>query len=152
MKSASQQRVSNLLKQACWNDRALVRLGLILFFSSAVFAQMNTADITGSVMDPSDAIVPGATVTALEEATQQKHTAVTNEAGQYSLLQLPLGEYKVTADAQGFREAVQERVVLHAGDHIRQDFPLQLGDASQSLVVKANAGLIHRWNPLMSRM
>ena len=142
MKSASQQRVSNLLKQACWNDRALVRLGLILFFSSAVFAQMNTADITGSVMDPSDAIVPGATVTALEEATQQKHTAVTNEAGQYSLLQLPLGEYKVTADAQGFREAVQERVVLHAGDHIRQDFPLQLGDASQSLVVKANAGLI----------
>ena len=122
--------------------RVLVVVGLILCFSSAVFGQMNTADIVGTVMDPSGASVPGARVEALQYATQQKHTAVTDEAGQYSLPQLPLGEYKLTADANGFSKAVAQDVELHAGDHIRQDFPLRLGDASQSLVVRANAGLM----------
>ena len=58
------------------------------------------------------------------------------------LPQLPLGEYKLTVDAQGFKQAVQDGVVLHVGAHFRQDFSLQLGDASQSVTVEANAGLL----------
>ena len=131
-----------ILFVACWKDMVFVLTGLILCFSGALFAQMNTADITGNVTDPSGAIVPGATVTALQEATQQKHTTVTNDAGQYSLQQLPLGEYKLTADAQGFKQAVQESVMLHAGGHIQQDFALQLGDASESVTVETSTGLM----------
>ena len=110
--------------------------------ATVTFGQMNTADITGNVADPTGAIIPGATVTAQQVSTQQKHTAVTNEAGQYLLAQLPLGEYKLTVDAQGFKESVQEHVLLHASEHVRQDFALQLGDASQSVTVEANAGLM----------
>ena len=52
----------------------------ILCFASAAFGQMNTADITGSITDQTGAIVR-ATVTALQLATQEKRTAVTNELG-----------------------------------------------------------------------
>ena len=104
------------------------------------YGQMNTADIAGTVSDPTGAVVPQATVTALQLATQQKHTGTSNDAGQYLLAQLPLGDYKLTVDAQGFKQAVQTGIVLHAADHLRQDFSLELGEASQSVTVEANAG------------
>ena len=127
----------------CLKPRYLLLPWTLAFcFATATFGQMNTADITGNVTDPTGSLVPGATVTALQDATQQKHTVTTNAAGQYLLTQLPLGEYKLTVDAQGFKEVIQDHVVLHAGDHVRQDFPLQLGDASQSVTVEANAGLM----------
>ncbi len=114
----------------------------VFFLATAAFGQMNTADITGSVTDPTGAIIPGATVTALQVATQQKHTATTTDGGEYLLTQLPLGEYRLTVDANGFKESVQEHVVLHAADHLRQDFALQVGDSNQSVTVEANAGLM----------
>ena len=77
-----------------------------------------------------------------KNATQQKRTTNTDDAGQYLLPQLPLGEYKITVDASGFKEAVQQSVTLHAGDHVRQDFSLELGEASQSVTVEANSALL----------
>src|SRR3984893_8664956 len=131
------------LAQRCLKGKnLLLAWALILFLATATFGPMNTADITGNTTDTSPAIVPGATVVALQVATQQKHTATTNDAGQYLLPQLPLGDYRLTINAQGFKEAIQENVVLHVGDHIRQDFSLQLGDASQSVTVESNGGLL----------
>jgi hypothetical protein len=120
----------------------LLSLVAVLCLAGASFGQMNTADIAGTVTDPTGGIVRGATVTALQVATQQKHTTVTGDAGQYSLPQLPLGEYKIIVDASGFKQAVQENVTLHVEDHIRQDFALQLGDASQSVTVEATTGAL----------
>lgn len=127
-----------------WNASRLVLLlsWLVFCLSLAAYGQMNTADITGTITDPTGAIVPQASITAVQVATQQKHTATTNDAGQYFLAQLPLGEYKLSVDATGFKQALQDSVVLHAGDHIRQDFTLQLGAANESVTVEANAGLM----------
>jgi len=135
-------RQGPLLQRCLKGTNLRLAWALILCLATATFGQMNTADITGNVTDPSGAIVPGATVVALQVATQQKHTATTNDAGQYLLPQLPLGDYKLTVNAQGFKEAIQENVVLHVGDHIRQDFSLQLGDATQSVTVESNGGLL----------
>ena len=104
--------------QARHNGRDLLRVCLILCLPSAIFGQMNAADITGSITDPSGALVPRATVTALQLATQQKRTTTSNGAGQYLLPQLSLGEYKFTVDARGFKQAVQDGVVFHAGDQL----------------------------------
>ena len=76
----------------------LIKVSLML--PPAAFGQIN-ADATGNVTDASGGIVRGATVTALQVDTQAKKTAVTNDAGQYSLSELPLGEYTITAEAQG---------------------------------------------------
>jgi hypothetical protein len=70
----------------------------VLFVTTAAFVQMNTAGVTGSVTDPTGAVVFGANVAAAQVATQQAHIS-TNDAGQYSLAQLSLGEYKLTVDA-----------------------------------------------------
>src|SRR3984957_344848 len=126
--------------QARHHGRVLFLVCLISYLPSATFGQMNTADITGNITDPSGALVPRVTVTALQVATQQTRTATSNGAGQYLLPQLPLGEYKLTVNARGFEEAVQDGVVLHAGDHIRQDFSLDLGVSNQSVTVEASAG------------
>jgi hypothetical protein len=139
MRPGCRERV---LKQ-CARLATLVIAWLAAFLlATAAFGQMNTADITGNVTDPTGALIPGATVTALQMATQQKHTATTGESGGYLLSQLPLGEYKLIVDAPGFKESVQDNLVLHAADHLRQDFALQVGDANQSVTVEANAGLM----------
>jgi hypothetical protein len=141
-KSNPNPQANRAVDQARHNGRGLLLVCLISVLPSALFGQMNTADVTGNITDPSGSLVPRVTVTALQLATQQERTATSNGAGQYLLPQLPLGEYKLTVDARGFEEAVQDGVVLHAGDHIRQDFSLDLGVSNQSVTVEASAGLI----------
>lgn len=115
----------------------LFSLAFLLYFTTTAFGQMNTADITGNITDQSGAIVRGAAVTALQTATQEKHTAVTNDVGQFSLPQLPPGEYTITATASGFKQSGEQDVILHVNDHLRQDFSLQVGKANETVNVEA---------------
>ena len=129
----------------CWTSpfRVVVALAAALLLTTAAArAQMNTAEITGQVKDPSGALIPGATVIATLVTTQQKYTAVSNDSGQYLLSQLPVGEYSVAVTATGFKQAVQEHLALHVGDRARQDFQLQVGEQQQQVTVEANAGLL----------
>ena len=121
---------------------AILLIGALTLYLTPAFGQMNTAEIAGQVKDPSGASIAGAAVLATQSATQQKYNAVTNEAGLFLLPQLPLGEYTVTVTAPGFKQAVQEKVALHVGDHVRQDFQLELGEQSQSVTVEGTAGLL----------
>jgi hypothetical protein len=114
----------------------------LLTFTPAARAQMNTAEISGVVKDASGAVIPGASVTALQLGTQLKFTAATNETGQYVMEQLPLGDYSLTVSAQRFRTAVDARVILHVGDHLRRDFALEVGEIDQVITVEANPGTL----------
>src|SRR5467141_3340958 len=129
-----------IAKHAC--IAILLLIGALILDLPPAFGQMNTAEIAGPVKDPSGASIAGAAVLATQSATQQKYNAVTNEAGLFLLPQLPLGEYTVTVTAPGFKQAVQEKVALHVGDHVRQDFQLELGEQSQSVTVEGTAGLL----------
>lgn len=121
---------------------AILLIGALLLYRTPAYGQMNTAEIAGQVKDPSGATIPGAAVLATLTATQQKYNAVTNEAGLFLLPQLPLGEYTLTVSAPGFKQAVQEQIALHVGDHLRQDFQLELGEQSQTVTVEGTAGLL----------
>ena len=131
--------LTRLGKQFCG---PALSIGLLILGSTAAFPQMNTADITGVVNDPAGASVPGAAVVALNIGTQRTFKSMTSDAGQYLLAQLPLGEYTLTVDAQGFKQALQEHVAIHANDHLRQDFTLQLGDVNESVTIQAVPGLL----------
>ena len=131
--------LTRLEKQFC--GPALL-IGLLILCSTAAFPQMNTADITGVVNDPAGGSVPGAAVVALNIGTLRTFTSMTSDAGQYLLPQLPLGEYTLTVDAQGFKQALQEHVAIHANEHLRQDFTLQLGDVNESVTIQAVPGLL----------
>ena len=91
----------------------------LLLMSMAAFAQMNTAEIGGIVKDATGLSIPSATVTALNVATQFRFSAVSNDTGQYQLLQLPAGQYALAAGAPGFKQVASGNIVLHAGERLR---------------------------------
>jgi hypothetical protein len=105
-----------------------------------VLAQMNTAEITGRVMDALGGGIPGASITADQGQTGQKFTTLSNNSGQYVLAQLPIGVYSLKVGARSFKQAVLSNIQLHLGDSLRQDFALEIGDASETVVVEADAG------------
>jgi hypothetical protein len=115
---------------------------LVLLAVACTFGQMNTAEIAGQVKDPTGSVIAGATVDATHVATQQKFSTITNDSGLFVFPQLPLGEYTLNITAPGFKQAVQEHVVLHVGDHVRQDVDLTLGEQNQTVTVEGSAGLL----------
>jgi hypothetical protein len=112
--------------------RWLWLLSTLLFCLAApAYGQMNTAEISGLVKDPSGASVADATIEAVESNTQLKYTTVSNASGEFLLAQIPVGEYSLSVNANGFKQSAQSGIVAHAGDKLRQVISLELGDQSQ---------------------
>jgi hypothetical protein len=107
-----------------------------------VDAQVTQAAIRGKVVDEQAAIVPGATVTARHVATNTVKVALTTEAGQYYLPNLPAGEYEVSVEVSGFGSQRRTGVVLQVGQEIGLDFKLSLGGVQESVNVVGDTALV----------
>ena len=108
-------------------------------------AQALTAgQISGQVLDPSRAAVPNATVTATNSATGAVRTAKTDTQGYFTLPDLPIGTYTVSAERQGFQRQTQTGVVLNVATTVRLDITLSLGAVSQQVVVTSQAPVINK--------
>ena len=103
---------------------------------------MNTAEVNGTVKDIAGGTIANATAVAVSAATRLNFTAVTNEAGEYLLPQLPVGDYSITVSAAGFKQAVASNIILHVGDRVRQDFQLSVGERTEVLIVEGTSGLV----------
>jgi hypothetical protein len=101
------------------------------------------ADVTGSILgvvtDPSAAVIQGVRVTATNVDTNLATEAVTDVAGQYRLLSLPIGSYKVQATFAGFQSFVATGIVLSVDEQRRVDIVLQVGATQQEVSVNAAA-------------
>jgi hypothetical protein len=82
--------------------RLLALLAVVALCSSAVLAQQTLGGITGEVSDSSGGVIPGATVSVVDEQTGLTRTVATNASGEYSLVNLPIGAYTLTYKAEGF--------------------------------------------------
>jgi hypothetical protein len=100
--------------------------------------QVINATLTGTVSDPSGALVPGTDITVTNTATGVISTAVTNESGSYRFPSLQPGAYEVKASLPGFRPQTF-RLNLGTGSQIRQNFVLELGAVTQSVEVSVAA-------------
>src|ERR1043166_3159498 len=98
-----------------------------LLLAVPAFAQTGAASLTGIISDSSGAKVPGVTVTATNQATNVAYTAVTNEAGNYSVTSVPVGTYVLKAELSGFKTATTNPIDVEAKAIVRMDFTLQLG-------------------------
>jgi hypothetical protein len=116
--------------------------GILAFGCVPAFSQMNTGEIDGIVKDPSGAVVLDATIEAVEAGTQLKYATKTNTSGEYLLAQLPVGQYNLMVNAQGFKQIAQPNVALHAGERLRLAFTLELGEQSETLTVSVTPGLL----------
>src|SRR5438477_8637767 len=80
----------------------------VLLTSLPLFAQKITGDISGTVQDTTGAVVKDAKVSATNAATGETRSAASSEGGFYRIMELPPGNYKVTATAPGFKTSVRD--------------------------------------------
>jgi hypothetical protein len=114
----------------------------LLLISAPLWGQINTGEIGGAITDSLGGTIPAATVTAERAATGLKYTATSNRSGEFLLVQLPAGDYSLSASADGFKQVVLPRVQVHAGDKLRRDFSLELGAHSDVVTVESAVGLL----------
>lgn len=116
------------------------RLALFSLFTISAFSQ--TAQITGTVTDQTGAMVPGAKVVATNINTGVARDSVTNEAGNYLITALLPGQYRVTAEAAGFKQVRREQITLAVDQIGRIDFEMEVGTVQESVTVEASAVLL----------
>src|SRR2546425_11584779 len=109
----------------------------LLFLATPALSQRSTGGIRGRVRDATQAVLPGTPVTVLNEETGLSRTVVTNAAGVYSVPDLPVGRYKVSAELQGFKTAARTGVVLRVAADVGIDFELATGQLSEVVNVEA---------------
>lgn len=115
-----------------------------------VAAQLDRGTITGTVTDPSGAAVPGVHVMVRNAATGGKFETSTTEAGQYTQPGLPIGDYEVRFDAQGFKNLVRSGITLQASDVVRIDGRLEVGSLTDSVQVTAETARLQTDSPEVS--
>jgi hypothetical protein len=122
--------------------------GLTALFVSITFvliplasAQTITGTISGDITDYSGAVVAGAAVTVENLGTSEKRTAMTTASGSFLVPDLPIGKYKVTATADGFKTLTQMAEVL-AGAVTRSGFKLPVGQRTETVEVEGSAPLV----------
>jgi hypothetical protein len=96
-----------------------------------------SGSILGTVSDPSGAIIPKASIVAVEVARGTQYTTTTGETGQYQLTGLLPAVYNVTARVSGFVTMTQSGVVVHVGETAILDFSLKVATAGQTVEVTA---------------
>src|SRR5580704_18509570 len=106
-------------------------------------AQSTFGSIVGTVKDSSGAVIPGATVMLTNSGTAAQRTVITDQHGDYSLVNLNPGKYQITVSATGFEKTDFSDLDLQSRETKRVDATLQLGAASETVVVQgASAGVI----------
>jgi hypothetical protein len=122
--------------------RILMSAIVMIFSVSAIFAQaqVSTADLNGTVVDPNGAVVAGATVTARSTSTGITRTVTANDSGEYSFIGLQPGDYEVTVEAATFKKTVISPVKLTVGQSASLEVKLELG--TQDVIVNVSGDAV----------
>jgi len=112
-------------------------ISLCWLLASVALAQTATGRIVGTVQDATGAVVPGATITALNQETGVTHKAVASEAGQYTFEALQPGVYTISAELAGFKKYATSKNVLTANDTVTINIPLAAGSIEEVVQVEA---------------
>jgi hypothetical protein len=118
------------------------RLPLLLLLAAIAFAQDPRGRILGRVTDPTGAVVPNVPVTAINIETQVQTAATTNEQGNYLILHLNPGRYRLSAEFSGFKRFERSEVEVRVGDAIMIDIGLEPGAMTESVTVTAETPLL----------
>ncbi len=122
--------------------QCLMACAVLLLVGTPAFAQFERSRVAGTVKDQQGGVMPGVTVTATNQATNQAEVTVTDDSGFYILNQLQPGQYTISAELQGFKKSTRTGVQLDAAGSITMDLTLETGDLSEEVTVTAEAALL----------
>lgn len=120
---------------------AVAVLTLCAFMSTA-YAQVGSANLTGTVKDDQGNLLPGVTVTAKNSATGLERSDVTGNSGDYRIPSLPPGSYDITATITGFATQIQKGVNLYVGTTADIVFSMKLSTTSETMEISGETPLI----------
>jgi hypothetical protein len=122
-----------------WSIALIAVLTMICAFTPAIYAQSDTAAISGFVRDPSNAVVANVSVVVVNEATGVERRATTNSQGYYIVSSLPPGYYTVSAELTGFKRFEKTQNKLDPNIATTVDISLQVGNVTETVNVVADA-------------
>src|SRR5215813_1849008 len=123
--------------------RSLLIVVVCLFVSAAAaFAQSDRGTITGTVSDSTGAVIPGVAIEAKNLQTGAAYQAGSSETGNYTLAQLPAGNYELSASLPGFRKFVRSGLIVSVATVLRIDVTLSVGGPDESVTVEAASPLL----------
>src|ERR1039457_5730897 len=119
---------------------------MVLMTLVLAVAQSDRGTITGTVRDPTSAVIPGAAVHARNTAIGSEYDTVSTATGIYTLPSLIAGNYDLTASAAGFSKYIQHGITVQVVLTLRVDVVLAVGATSESVTVTADAPLLRTEN------
>jgi hypothetical protein len=117
-------------------------LSVFLLSASACFGQTVLATVTGTITDQTGAVVADAPVSLKNVDTGQVYAGASSDAGNYTVPQLPIGDYNLTVAVPGFKTYEHSKFHLSADQTLREDIALQVGQSTESVTVSAEASLL----------
>src|SRR6266852_517748 len=120
----------------------LVCFSVLVLVLGAV-AQVQNGQFAGTVADPTGAAIANAKVTVTNLGTNLSVTTTSNATGLYTVKELPVGSYRITVEAQGFKTATNTNVALNAGTIARVDFKMELGQTREVIEVTGDAAAVN---------
>ncbi len=129
---------------------AVIRLvsAVILFTALAMGQTIEKGEISGTVFDPSGAVVPSANVKIIQVATGAERLVTTGPDGRYVAGILPVGEYRIELTAGGFGTTIVRGVQLAVGQHLVQNVTVKIARAGETVSVTAEQTTVDRSDPL----
>ena len=111
----------------------LALAAVCMLMSMPLLAQDATGTVLGTIADPQGSVLPGAQVTVTNTGTQQKSTATTGPDGTFRVTNLPIGNYTVSVEHEGFAKTQTRAQKLQINQSLRFDIKLQLGGTSTTI-------------------
>ncbi len=122
--------------------RLTTSLILLAIFSEAALAQSDRGTITGTITDPAGAVIATAAVEARNTETNARYPVASSVTGNYTLAELPAGTYELDVTAPGFKKFIRPGLIVQPAQTIRVDASLEVGSATESVTVDAEAPLL----------
>jgi len=122
--------------------RLTVVLAILFVSAAAVFAQTDRGTITGAISDPAGAVIASAAIEARNTGTAALYPAASSATGNYTIAELPAGTYELTVTVPGFKKLVRAGLIVQAAQTIRVDATLEVGNATESVTINAEAPLL----------
>jgi len=127
--------LSAILVRRLTQNFGFIALGPMLAVTT--FAQVDAGAISGTVKDPSGAVIPGVRVTVANEDTGLSMSTTSGSAGEYAFSPVKIGHYSVSAEMKGFQKVQQKNVTVEVQQRVVVDFTLAPGQAMETIVVNA---------------
>jgi hypothetical protein len=124
------------------SNRIARTVALAALLAAPILPQQFRGTVSGRVLDPQGAAVPGANIAATQLETGAKSQTASGPAGQFNLPFLAPGTYTITIEAAGFKRYIRDNLVVSANEPIALDVALELGQASDTVTISADAPLL----------